>query len=54
MPPHELAFFVERLMVFLTSCDERRFGQWEHVSWWDFVKAEGKSEEYQNGPRRAA
>ena len=35
------------LMVFLTSCDERRFGQWEHVSWWDFIKAEGKSEEYQ-------
>jgi uncharacterized protein with NAD-binding domain and iron-sulfur cluster len=46
VPPHELAFFVERVMVFLTSCDERRFGQWEHVSWWDFIKAEGKSEEY--------
>jgi uncharacterized protein with NAD-binding domain and iron-sulfur cluster len=47
VPPHELAFFVERVMVFLTSSDERRFGQWEHVSWWDFIKAEGKSEEYQ-------
>jgi len=47
VPPHELAFFVERLMVFLTSSDERRLGQWEHVSWWDFVKAEGKSKEYQ-------
>ena len=46
VPPNELAFFVERVMVFLTSCDERRFGQWEHVSWWDFIKAEGKSEEY--------
>ncbi len=46
VPPHELQFFVNRLMVFLTSCDERRFGQWEHTSWWDFVKAEGKSEEY--------
>lgn len=46
VPPQELAFFVERVMVFLTSCDERRFGQWEHVSWWDFVRAEGKSEEY--------
>ena len=34
------AYFVERLMVFLTSCDERRYGQWEHVSWWDFVRAE--------------
>ena len=46
LPPHELAYFVERVMVFLTSCDERRFGQWEHTSWWDFIKAEDKSEEY--------
>ena len=46
LPPHELAYFVERLMVFLTSCDERRFGQWEHTSWWDFIKAEDKSDEY--------
>src|SRR4051812_24198709 len=47
VPPQELALFVERVMVFLTSSDERRFGQWENVSWWDFIKAEGKSEEYQ-------
>jgi uncharacterized protein with NAD-binding domain and iron-sulfur cluster len=47
IPPDELAYFTERLMVFVTSCDERRYGQWEHVSWWDFIKAEGKSEEYQ-------
>ncbi|MGH2837629.1 MAG: FAD-dependent oxidoreductase, partial [Thermoleophilaceae bacterium] len=47
LPPHELAYFVERLMVFVTSCDERRYGEWEHVSWWDFIAAEGKSDEYQ-------
>ena len=47
VPPHELAFFVERIMVFITSCDERRYGQWENVSWWDFIQAEGKSDEYQ-------
>lgn len=46
IPPHELAWFVDRLLVFLTSSDERRFGQWEHVSWWDFIAAEDKSEEY--------
>jgi uncharacterized protein with NAD-binding domain and iron-sulfur cluster len=46
VPPQELSYFVERLMVFVTSSKERRFGQWEHVSWWDFVKAEGKSEAY--------
>src|SRR3954464_2464593 len=47
VPPQELAYFVERLLVFVTSCDERKFGQWEHVSWWDFIKAEGKSPQYQ-------
>ena len=46
IPPDELAYFVERLMVFVTSSNERRFGQWEHVSWWDFIKAEGKSPQY--------
>jgi uncharacterized protein with NAD-binding domain and iron-sulfur cluster len=44
--PHEIEFFVQRLLVFFTSSDERRFGQWEHTSWWDFVRADGKSEEY--------
>jgi uncharacterized protein with NAD-binding domain and iron-sulfur cluster len=47
VPPHELGYFVDRLMVFFTSSDERRFGQWENVSWWDFLAAENKSEEYQ-------
>lgn len=47
VPPHELAYFVERLLVFLTSCDERRLGQWEKVSWWDFVGAERRSAAYQ-------
>jgi len=44
--PDEAEFFANRLHVFLTSCDERRFGQWEHTVWWDFVRAEGKSDEY--------
>ena len=47
VPPHETAYLVERLMVFFTSCDERRFGQWENVSWWDFIGAAERSEEYQ-------
>lgn len=47
VPPHEAEFFAERVMVFLTSCEERRYGQWEHTTWWDFVRADGKSEEYQ-------
>lgn len=44
--PWEAEFFVNRLIVFLTSCDERRFGQWEQTSWWDYVRAEQYSQEY--------
>jgi len=47
VPPHELVYFVERLLVFLTSSDERRLGQWEKVSWWNFVGAGSRSREYQ-------
>src|SRR4051794_32057442 len=47
VPPDELAYFVERLLVFVTSSNERRFGQWEHVSWWDFIKAGSMSPQYQ-------
>jgi uncharacterized protein with NAD-binding domain and iron-sulfur cluster len=47
IPPDEAAFFANRLLVFLTSSEERRYGQWEHTSWWDFVRADSKSDEYQ-------
>jgi len=46
--PHEAAYFASRLVVYLSSCDERRMGQWEKTSWWDFVRAEKHSAEYQN------
>lgn len=48
IPPYEAEYFAERLMMFLTSSDARRFGQWEHVSWWDFVGAARRSPEYQH------
>jgi uncharacterized protein with NAD-binding domain and iron-sulfur cluster len=41
--PDDQTFFVERLLVLLTSCDERRFEQWERQSWWQFVDAEHRS-----------
>jgi uncharacterized protein with NAD-binding domain and iron-sulfur cluster len=46
LPPQETAYFVERLIVFFSSCDARRFGEWEHMSWWKFVAADRFSEEY--------
>src|SRR4051794_25913634 len=45
--PREQAFFLERLMVLLTSCEERRFGQWERESWWSFVQADRHSPAFQ-------
>lgn len=45
--PWELAFFLERLMRLLTSCDERRFAEWEQQSWWEFVRADRMSEGFQ-------
>ncbi len=47
VPPHEAGYLASRLAVFLTSCEERRYGQWEHVAWWDFIGAASRSEEYQ-------
>ncbi|MDZ5621437.1 FAD-dependent oxidoreductase [Nocardioides sp. HM23] len=45
--PVDATYFATRLVVFLSSCDERRLGQWEQTSWWDFVRAEQRSPEYQ-------
>jgi uncharacterized protein with NAD-binding domain and iron-sulfur cluster len=45
--PGEQAFFLDRLLVLLTSCDERRFGQWERQTWWGFVQAERHSAAFQ-------
>ncbi|MGH4028643.1 hydroxysqualene dehydroxylase [Actinomycetota bacterium Odt1-20B] len=47
LPAHETAYFVNRGLVFLTSCDERRNDQWESTPWWDFTKAAKMSQDYQ-------
>ncbi|MFE3542310.1 FAD-dependent oxidoreductase [Nocardia sp. NPDC059177] len=46
MPPAEAAYFANRLLVFNSSCDARRFGQWEHTSWQDFVHGHERSHEF--------
>ncbi|MFD3594774.1 FAD-dependent oxidoreductase [Nocardia sp. NPDC058640] len=46
MPPAEGAYFANRLMVFNTSCEARRFGQWEYTSWHDFVRGNQRSHEF--------
>ena len=47
LPAYEAAYFADRLLVHLTSCDARREGQWEKVAWWDFIRAGEMSREYQ-------
>lgn len=44
--PAEAAFFGQKAAVYATSCDERRLGQWDSVSWSDYVRADWWSEEY--------
>ena len=46
VPPDEAAFYARRLWVYVTSCDERRLGQWEYVSWSEFTRARESTEEY--------
>lgn len=46
VPAKEALFFANRIFILLTSCDERRFGEWENVSWWDYIDAPNKSPNY--------
>ncbi len=47
VPAAEVAFLIERVLALLTSCDERRYRQWDLQSWWDFVEADRRSPEFQ-------
>lgn len=47
LPAHEIAYFANRLLVFLTSCDRRRLDVWEHTPWWRFLRAASMSADYQ-------
>ena len=39
----EFAFFGARIWQILTSCEQRRLGEYERTSWWEFVGAERRS-----------
>jgi uncharacterized protein with NAD-binding domain and iron-sulfur cluster len=47
LSPADFAHFYERLLVLLTSCEARRFGEWEQQSWWEFSGAASRSPAYQ-------
>ncbi|WP_245536960.1 MULTISPECIES: hypothetical protein [Thermomonospora] len=46
IPAHEAAFFLQKMIAFVAGGPQRRLKQWEHMSFYDFVKTEGKSKGY--------
>ena len=46
IPHDEIAFFVTRLLGLATSCEERFHEEFEHISFWDFIGASTRSENY--------
>ncbi|MVU82826.1 NAD(P)-binding protein [Nocardia sp. ET3-3] len=46
LPPQEAVFAAERLAVYVSSCDERKLGQWEKMTWTDFARLDNSSPEY--------
>lgn len=47
VPDEEMLYFIDRLLVILTSCQERRDTEYEKISWWDFIGAAQRSKTYQ-------
>ncbi|MGB1277501.1 MAG: hydroxysqualene dehydroxylase, partial [Nannocystaceae bacterium] len=47
VPERELRFFMSRMLQFMAMCPERREAQLDQISWWDYVGAQGRSNEYQ-------
>ncbi len=47
IPYADIEHFAGCVWRILTSCEERRFEEYEKMDWWDFVGAEGRSEAYQ-------
>ncbi len=48
-PPQDFARFLARFVVFLSSCDARRLGQWEETTWTAFLQADRYSEDFRRG-----
>lgn len=46
LPEHEIAFFVTRLLALATSCEDRFREEYENITFWDFIDAAARSENY--------
>jgi uncharacterized protein with NAD-binding domain and iron-sulfur cluster len=47
LPPQEALYFASKLWVYVSSCDERRLGQWDYETWSRFISEDKMSKEYQ-------
>jgi uncharacterized protein with NAD-binding domain and iron-sulfur cluster len=47
IPYAEIEHFARCFWRIMTSCEERRFDEYEKMDWWDFIGAEDRSEGYQ-------
>lgn len=46
VPANEIEYFVRKMLVFFTSSDARRYGEWEYVPWTTFTNSANFSPEY--------
>lgn len=46
--PGEIEYFGHKLWQLITSCHERRIGEYEKIDWWNFVEGDRFSAEYQS------
>lgn len=45
LPPLEAVYAAQKLAVYVTSCTERKLGQWDHMTWEVYIGAAHKSAE---------
>jgi uncharacterized protein with NAD-binding domain and iron-sulfur cluster len=48
LPADDVRFLLERLAYLLTACEARREDELDDVSWWAFIDAENRSQEFQD------
>lgn len=48
VPINEVRIFLRKLLCFLGASRTRRLSQYEGISWWDFIEANGKSKAYKD------
>src|SRR5258706_6594933 len=45
--PADIALFTAKFLQFFTSGDARRLGEYEHISWWQFLEGDLYSQKFQ-------